>query len=120
MVPATPQPQDMVSQALRLAADHIRRTSWNPAGLYLDDAARPCRPEEATSMCLQGAIRKAACALANGRDARYALITAAHYRLSQIVGGHIAGYERQPALTQARLLADLEQAAEATAPSDIR
>lgn len=120
MIPSTPQPPALVSQALRLAAENIRRTSWNPAGLYLDDAGRPCRPEEATSMCLQGAIRKAGYELAKGRDARYALITAAHYRLSQVVGGHIAGYERQPALTQARLLADLEQAAEATAPSDIR
>ena len=117
MIPITPQSATLVSQTLRLAADHIRRTSWDPAGLYLDEAGRPCRPEQAASMCLQGAIRKAAYELASGRDARYNLIVAAHHRLSQTVGGHTAGYERQPTLTQAQLLADLERAAAAPAPS---
>ena len=120
MVPSTPQPPALVSQALRLAADHIRRTSWSPAGLYLDDAGRPCRPEEAASMCLQGAIRQAAYDLVTGSDARYNLICAAHYRLSQIVGGHTAGYERKPTLTQEQLLADLGRAAAAPAQSEIR
>ena len=118
MIPITPQPPVLVSQALRLAADNIRRTSWNTAGLYLDNAGRPCGPEEAASMCLQGAIRKAASELATGNNARYNLIVSAHYRLSQVVGGHTAGYERKPGLTQERLLADLEQAAVLPDPAD--
>ena len=44
------------------------------------------------------------------------LIATAHYRLSQVTGGHIMGYQRQPDLTQAQVLADLERAAKATAP----
>lgn len=67
-------------------------------------------------MCLQGAIRIAAYELADGREQRYNLIATAHYRLSQVTGGHIMGYQRQPDLTQAQVLADLERAAKATAP----
>ena len=82
MIPTIEPPDALVAQTLRLAARHSKRTSWNPNGFYLDWNERPCKPEEAASMCLQGAVRLAAYELANGRDPRYNLIVAAHYRLS--------------------------------------
>ena len=99
MIPTVMMPDALVAQTLRRAARHIRRTSWNPDGLYLDRNGRPCKEEDAASMCLQGAIRLAAYELADGRDRRYNLIATVHYRLSQVTGGHIMGYQRQPNLT---------------------
>lgn len=114
--PIVPPPAGLVAQTLRSAASHIRRTSWNPDSLYLDDQGRRCGAEEAAAMCLQGAIRLAAYELVDGRDSRYHLITAAHHQLSLVTGGHITGYQRQPGLTQEQVLTDLERAAAATDP----
>ena len=50
----------------------------------------------------------------DGREQRYNLTATARYQLSQVTGGHIMGYQRQPNLTQDQALADLERAADAT------